>query len=154
MQGRESWKYAWALDTTDEERAKGKTQECGRGTFETGSKPQNCRAASSPQPISSAAETRTFSILDAPGHKHFVPHMIGGASQADIAVLVISARKGEFETGFEKGGQTREHAVLAKTAGVRTLIVAINKMDDTTVNWEKERSVKNFHTLNPLNVHA
>ncbi len=65
--------------------------------------------------------------------------MIGGASQADIAVLVISARKGEFETGFEKGGQTREHAVLAKTAGVRTLIVAINKMDDPTVNWEKER---------------
>jgi peptide chain release factor subunit 3 len=80
--------------------------------------------------------------------------MIGGASQADIAVLVISARKGEFETGFEKGGQTREHAVLAKTAGVRTLIVAINKMDDSTVNWEKERSVKTFHTLNPLNTHA
>ena len=104
--------------------------------------------------MSSAAETRTFSILDAPGHKHFVPHMIGGASQADIAVLVISARKGEFETGFEKGGQTREHAVLAKTAGVRTLIVAINKMDDSTVNWEKERSVKNFHTLNPSNAHA
>ena len=115
-QGRESWKYAWALDTTDEERAKGKTQECGRGTFET--------------------ETRSFSILDAPGHKHFVPHMIGGASQADIAVLVISARKGEFETGFEKGGQTREHAVLAKTAGVRTLIVAINKMDDPTVSCD------------------
>jgi peptide chain release factor subunit 3 len=68
--------------------------------------------------------------------------MIGGASQADIAVLVISARKGEFETGFEKGGQTREHAVLAKTAGVRTLIVAINKMDDPTVNWEKERCVE------------
>ena len=89
-----------------------------------------------------SAETRSFSILDAPGHKHFVPHMIGGASQADIAVLVISARKGEFETGFEKGGQTREHAVLAKTAGVRTLIVAINKMDDPTVNWEKERCVK------------
>ena len=70
--------------------------------------------------------------------------MIGGASQADIAVLVISARKGEFETGFEKGGQTREHAVLAKTAGVRTLIVAINKMDDPTVNWEKERCVGNL----------
>ncbi len=44
--------------------------------------------------------------------------MTGGACQADIAVLVISARKGEFETGFERGGQTREHAMLAKTAGL------------------------------------
>jgi peptide chain release factor subunit 3 len=65
--------------------------------------------------------------------------MISGAAQADIAVLVISARKGEFETGFEKGGQTREHATLVKTLGVRKLIVAINKMDDSTVNWSKER---------------
>ncbi len=52
---------------------------------------------------------------------------------------VISARKGEFETGFEKGGQTREHAMLAKTAGVKHLIVLINKMDDPTVNWDEER---------------
>lgn len=52
---------------------------------------------------------------------------------------VISARKGEFETGFEKGGQTREHAMLAKTAGVKHLIVLINKMDDPTVNWSLER---------------
>lgn len=53
---------------------------------------------------------------------------------------VISARKGEFETGFEKGGQTREHAMLAKTAGVKHLIVLVNKMDDPTVNWSLERS--------------
>jgi peptide chain release factor subunit 3 len=52
---------------------------------------------------------------------------------------VISARKGEFETGFERGGQTREHAMLAKTAGVKRLVVVINKMDDPTVNWDKER---------------
>lgn len=52
---------------------------------------------------------------------------------------MISARKGEFETGFEKGGQTREHAMLAKTAGVKHLIVLINKMDDPTVNWSLER---------------
>lgn len=69
--------------------------------------------------------------------------MISGAAQADVGVLVISARKGEFETGFEKGGQTREHAVLAKTAGVKRLIMVINKMDDPTVCWSKERYSKN-----------
>lgn len=65
--------------------------------------------------------------------------MIGGAAQADVGVLVISARRGEFETGFERGGQTREHAMLAKTAGVKRLIMVINKMDDPTVAWSKER---------------
>ena len=59
--------------------------------------------------------------------------MIEGASQADFAILIISARKGEFETGFEKGGQTREHAMLVKTQGIKRLVVAINKMDDPTV---------------------
>lgn len=65
--------------------------------------------------------------------------MISGAAQADVAILVISARKGEFETGFEKGGQTREHIMLVKTAGVTKLIVVVNKMDDPTVEWKKER---------------
>ncbi|GAB2230076.1 hypothetical protein Droror1_Dr00014332 [Drosera rotundifolia] len=73
------------------------------------------------------------------GHKSYVPNMISGASQADIGVLVISARKGEFETGYEKGGQTREHVQLAKTLGVSKLLVVVNKMDDPTVNWSKER---------------
>ncbi|OCT61476.1 eukaryotic peptide chain release factor GTP-binding subunit ERF3A [Xenopus laevis] len=116
---RETWYLSWALDTNQEERDKGKTVEVGRAYFET--------------------EKKHFTILDAPGHKSFVPNMIGGASQADLAVLVISARKGEFETGFEKGGQTREHAMLAKTAGVKHLIVLINKMDDPTVNWSNDR---------------
>lgn len=52
---------------------------------------------------------------------------------------VISARKGEFETGFERGGQTREHAMLVKTAGVRHLIIVVNKMDDPTVEWDVAR---------------
>jgi peptide chain release factor subunit 3 len=117
--GRETWYLSWALDLTKEERSKGKTVEVGKGFFET--------------------EKRRYTILDAPGHKTFVPNMIGGASQADIGVLVISARKGEYETGFEKGGQTREHAVLAKTQGVNKLIVAVNKMDDPTVEWSEER---------------
>lgn len=117
--GRESWFLSWVLDLNKEERAKGKTVEVGRGFFET--------------------EKRRYSILDAPGHKTFVPNMIGGASQADVGVLVISARKGEYETGFEKGGQTREHAILAKTQGVNKLVVVVNKMDDPTVEWSEDR---------------
>jgi len=116
---RESWYLSWALDTNQEERDKGKTVEVGRASFET--------------------QNKQFTLLDAPGHRGFVPNMIGGACQADIAVLVISARKGEFETGFERGGQTREHAMLAKTAGVKHMVVLINKMDDPTVKWSKER---------------
>lgn len=65
--------------------------------------------------------------------------MIAGAAQADVGVLVISSRKGEFETGFERGGQTREHAQLAKTLGVAKLIVVVNKMDDPSVEWDKAR---------------
>ena len=117
--GRETWYLSWALDLTKEERSKGKTVEVGRGFFET--------------------DKRRYSILDAPGHKTYVPSMIGGASQADVGILVISARKGEYETGFEKGGQTREHAMLAKTQGVNKLVVVINKMDDPTVEWSKKR---------------
>ncbi|MED6124319.1 hypothetical protein PIB30_057869, partial [Stylosanthes scabra] len=97
----------------------GKTVEVGRAHFET--------------------ETTRFTILDAPGHKSYVPNMISGASQADIGVLVISARKGEFETGYERGGQTREHVQLAKTLGVAKLLVVVNKMDEPTVQWSKER---------------
>ena len=95
-------------------------------------------------------DLRRYTILDAPGHKTYVPSMIGGAAQADCAVLVISARKGEFETGFEKGGQTREHAVLVKNAGINKLIVVINKMDDTTVNWSKERYDECVEKLTPF----
>eukprot|EP01147_Barroeca_monosierra_P001164 gene1164-4382_t len=116
---RESWYLSWALDTNEEERAKGKTVECGQAHFVT--------------------DKKYFTIIDAPGHKGFVPNMISGAAQADIGVLVISARKGEFETGFERGGQTREHAMLAKTAGVKYLIVVINKMDEPSVKWSEER---------------
>lgn len=117
--GRQGWYLSWVMDTNKEERNDGKTIEVGRAYFET--------------------EKRRYTILDAPGHKMYVSEMIGGASQADVGVLVISARKGEYETGFEKGGQTREHALLAKTQGVNKMIVVVNKMDDPTVNWDKER---------------
>ena len=117
--GRETWYLSWALDSTPQERSKGKTVEVGRAYFET--------------------LNRRYTILDAPGHKTYVPSMISGAAQADVAILVISARKGEFETGFEKGGQTREHIMLVKTVGVSKIIVVVNKMDDPTVNWEEAR---------------
>ena len=117
--GRDTWKYAWAMDLTEQERSKGKTTEYGVATFHT--------------------RHKHVTIIDAPGHKSYVPSMISGAGQADVGILVISARKGEFEAGFERGGQTREHAMLAKTAGVRQLIVAVNKMDEPTVQWSEER---------------
>ncbi|KAI1912723.1 translation termination factor GTPase eRF3 [Ophidiomyces ophidiicola] len=125
--GRETWYLSWALDLTSEERSKGKTVEVGRAFFKTSGE------------TSDGPMTRHYTILDAPGHKSFVPNMIGGASQADVGILVISARKGEYETGFERGGQTREHALLARNAGVKKLIVAVNKMDDPTVEWSKTR---------------
>jgi elongation factor 1-alpha len=65
--------------------------------------------------------------------------MVTGASQADGAILMISAKRGEYEAGTNPGGQTREHAFLAKTLGVNQIVVAINKMDDASVNWEQTR---------------
>lgn len=126
----EGWWLSYVLDLNPDERDKGKTIETGRGTFQT--------------------KNKSFTLLDAPGHKGFIPEMIAGASQADVAVLVISARKGEFETGFERGGQTREHAMLAKTAGVRHLAVLINKMDDPTVKWSEERFKECKEKLSPF----
>merc|ERR1711877_56882 len=71
------------------------------------------------------------------GHRDFIKNMITGTSQADCAVLIIAAGTGEFEAGISKDGQTREHALLAYTLGVKQLIVAINKMD--TTKWSEER---------------
>jgi len=127
---RESWYLAYVMDTNEEERAKGKTVEVGRAHFETPNK--------------------RYTILDAPGHKNYVPNMIGGAAQADIGILVISARKGEFETGFHKGGQTREHAMLAKTLGLKYLIIVVNKMDDPSVGWDKVRYDEIINELSPF----
>lgn len=114
---REGWEYAYVMDLSEEERAKGKTHETGAAYLET--------------------DKRRITVLDAPGHNAFVGSMIGGAAQADIAVMIVSAKTGEFESGFNKGGQTREHVVLCRSCGVRHMIIGINKMDDC--NWDKER---------------
>ena len=116
---RGSWYFSWVMDLAESERAKGKTEEVGVAHFET--------------------EVQKYTVLDAPGHRSFVPQMIGGAVQADVAVLVVSARTGEFEAGFERGGQTSEHLLIAKTAGVRYVVIVVNKMDDPTVKWDKKR---------------
>ncbi len=117
--GKSTFKFAWVLDKFKEERERGLTIDLSFWKFET--------------------PKYFFTVIDAPGHRDFIKNMITGTSQADGAILFISAKTGEYEAGIGSGGQTREHAFLAKTLGVSQLVVAINKMDDATVKWNQER---------------
>ncbi|KAI3834433.1 hypothetical protein MKX03_032544 [Papaver bracteatum] len=78
-------------------------------------------------------------FIDAPGHRDFIKNMITGTSQADCAVLIIDSTTGGFEAGISKDGQTREHALLAFTLGVKQMICCCNKMDATTPKYSKAR---------------
>lgn len=107
--GKVSFKFAWVLDKLKAERERGITIDISLLKFNT--------------------QKYSMTIIDAPGHRDFIKNMITGTSQADVALLVVSAAKGEYEAGVSRSGQTREHALLAYTLGVKQIIVCVNKMD-------------------------
>ena len=118
----DTFKYAWVMDNIKDERARGITIDLAFKKFET--------------------PKYFFTLIDAPGHRDFVKNMITGASEADCAILVLSAKEGETDTAVAPGGQAREHAFLLKTLGVSQIILAINKMDDSKFSEDAYKAAK------------
>lgn len=119
--GKATFEFAFTMDTLKEERERGVTIDLSHKEFET--------------------QKYYFTIIDAPGHRDFVKNMITGASQADAAVLVCSAKEGPQP-------QTKEHAFLAKVLGIQQFIVGINKMD--AVNWDHVKYDETKMTLTTM----
>merc|ERR1711963_655609 len=124
--GKSSFAFAFYMDTQKEERERGVTIACQTKEFYT--------------------PKYHYTIIDAPGHKDFIKNMITGASQADVAVVMVPA-DGNFITAVAKGnhkegvvqGQTRQHALLLKLLGIKQLIVCVNKMDEKQAGYSEER---------------
>merc|ERR1712121_344396 len=117
--GKGSFKYAWVLDKLKAERERGITIDIALWKFTT--------------------PKYAVTIIDAPGHRDFIKNMITGTSQADCAFLIVASSTGEFEAGISKNGQTREHALLAYTLGVKQMIVGVNKIDNTEPPYSEAR---------------
>ncbi|PSC70924.1 HBS1 isoform X1 isoform B [Micractinium conductrix] len=128
--GKGSFAWAWMLDERPEERARGVTVDVAVTRFET--------------------PARNVTLLDAPGHRDFVPNMIAGAAQADAALLIVDGSTGGFEAGFEPaapgsaagGGQTREHAQLARSLGVEQVAVVVTKLDTCDFDQQRFEAIK------------
>jgi len=125
--GKGSFAFAYFMDKNKDERERGVTIACTTKEFFT--------------------NKYHYSIIDAPGHRDFIKNMISGAAQADVALLMVPANAGGFETSIAKGnhkkgevqGQTRQHARLCHLLGIEQLIVGVNKMDEKSCNWSKAR---------------
>merc|ERR1711953_655585 len=134
-QGKGSFAFAFFMDKSKDERARGVTIACTTKEFFT--------------------ERYHYTIIDAPGHRDFIKNMISGASQADVALLMVPANKGGFETSIQKGnhkkgevqGQTRQHARLLHLLGVEQVIVGVNKMDSTKPKPYSEDRFKEITSL-------
>jgi len=125
--GKGSFKWAWVMDNLKAERERGITINNSLNELFTKSK--------------------KITIIDAPGHRDFIKNMISGTSQADAAILMISGAKGEFEAGISDNGQTKEHAMLAQTLGIKNFVICVNKMDTTIEKDKKDFSQKRFDEI-------